>query len=533
MRSFASILSLSLMMLTWHSLPGTLPAQRLDWKLEDFKTLTALPWSEDMKEPMAHVLTTIFHEPDWELRYRVLEEYLHKIPVEDLSHAFELCASFEGTQLPDDLVEFFLHIWAARDPKACWLRTKQLFKVVGIEDGWLNYDGWTKRPRITVQDWDAIKASKFRLSRIALSSFPFGVEKSSLPREERVKLLKEFADAWFAAFGDWPSVPARRYYPRYRKELSQSFAGPPLSQHGFIYQSHDVTQVLAVEVAVRRYIKADPGKAPEIISYLREKQWGTYSYDPTKPPSGPSRAVFSVWADADLAGMTRWVDSQDDSKVEDEWDERRSIFMPKGILMSRVDAPKREQWLAKARVTKMQYYLLAAWARCDPNAALEAAVSTQDAELIGHVARDAAYGPGSVDTWNACHPGLGVVRDFDFTVLPVEIFKVVIGEDGIAIMELWGEVDAAETARFGLRYLMKLEYPPRDEILRFFSGATDELADNEGVLDRTFCALRIWAVTKPDEMRTWLATMKDNEMRTALTRLLENPWGTGESAEKQ
>jgi hypothetical protein len=28
-------------------------------------------------------------------------------------------------------------------------------------------------------------------------------------------------------------------------------------------------------------------------------------------------------------------------------------------------------------------------------------------------------------------------------------------------------------------------------------------------------------------MRAWLTTMKDKEMRAALTWLLENPWGTG------
>ncbi len=29
-------------------------------------------------------------------------------------------------------------------------------------------------------------------------------------------------------------------------------------------------------------------------------------------------------------------------------------------------------------------------------------------------------------------------------------------------------------------------------------------------------------------MRKWIATVKDAEMRKALTSLLENPWGTGE-----
>jgi hypothetical protein len=44
-------------------------------------------------------------------------------------------------------------------------------------------------------------------------------------------------------------------------------------------------------------------------------------------------------------------------------------------------------------------------------------------------------------------------------------------------------------------------------------------------IDRTFCALRVWAVIRPNEMRTWIRTMDDEKMRKALTWLLEHPWG--------
>jgi hypothetical protein len=47
------------------------------------------------------------------------------------------------------------------------------------------------------------------------------------------------------------------------------------------------------------------------------------------------------------------------------------------------------------------------------------------------------------------------------------------------------------------------------------------------MIDRTFCALRVWAVVKPDEMKKWIATLDDAEMRKALTWLLEHPWGIG------
>lgn len=47
------------------------------------------------------------------------------------------------------------------------------------------------------------------------------------------------------------------------------------------------------------------------------------------------------------------------------------------------------------------------------------------------------------------------------------------------------------------------------------------------MIDRTFCALRTWAVVRPDEMKIWIATLKEKDLRTALTWLVENPWGTG------
>ena len=48
---------------------------------------------------------------------------------------------------------------------------------------------------------------------------------------------------------------------------------------------------------------------------------------------------------------------------------------------------------------------------------------------------------------------------------------------------------------------------------------------DDAILDRTFCSLRVWAVVRPAEMRAWLGTLKDKELRESLTWLLEHPWG--------
>ena len=51
------------------------------------------------------------------------------------------------------------------------------------------------------------------------------------------------------------------------------------------------------------------------------------------------------------------------------------------------------------------------------------------------------------------------------------------------------------------------------------------------MIDRTFCALRVWAVVQPKEMQTWIDTIKDADLQKALRWLLQNPWG-GPSMEK-
>jgi hypothetical protein len=83
-----------------------------------------------------------------------------------------------------------------------------------------------------------------------------------------------------------------------------------------------------------------------------------------------------------------------------------------------------------------------------------------------------------------------------------------------------------ETARYGLDFMLKSDYASREELIKLFSG-DDDFASDADMIDRTFCALRVWAVTKPDQMKAWIATLKEEDLRKALTWLLENPCGTG------
>jgi hypothetical protein len=125
---------------------------------------------------------------------------------------------------------------------------------------------------------------------------------------------------------------------------------------------------------------------------------------------------------------------------------------------------------------------------------------------------------------NGVHAGLGFLSEFDLSRLPKNCLDEVLGESAIYAMEQWGGIDAGECARFGIRSLKHSPWIEWAEVRRFFSG-DDNLSDEGGVTDRTFCSLRVWAVTKPDEMKAWIATEPDAELRKALTWLLKHPWG--------
>jgi hypothetical protein len=532
MQIFALSLPAFTLLFVWLGLtPTALHAQRLDWNLEDFKPLTELPWDEELTVPMEKVILSLFREPDSGVRRALLDEYLRAMPAEKLGAAFDLCLQYEGTQPPDDLVEFFIAIWAARDPVACWKRAKELFQVVGIEDGWLAYDGWATREKITVQDRDAIKASRFWLRSQALTSFREGVEYSALPREERARYLREFAETWINAFGTWPSETKERFAPEIPEPLSEVFWADPEGRGWFIFESHGYEDILPLEIAVRRYIRAVPSEAPRVVDHLWSLKWQRQSASISRPPMLPSQAAYQVWAEADLAGMVRWVDALEVGKTESEAERfyvLERVYLPKAMLMGRVDKDKRQQWMDKAREQGELDSLMEAWARFDPKTALDAAVKLGDAEILSSVLFHAACGPELGHPWNTSHQGIGLVRDFDFSTLPAETYQEIIGETATYIMEQWGEVDVGEAARFGVKHLFNLFVgAERKEVLAFFRGESDDLADDGGLLDRTFCALRVWAVTKPDEMKAWIGTLKDEDLRTALTWLAENPWGTG------
>jgi hypothetical protein len=514
----------------------------------DFAPLTSLPWKQD-GATLEGVLDAIYLETNPAILYPVLGVYLREIPVAQLERAFDFCIDHEGTQTPDKLVEFFLRIWAERDPLPCWKRTQALFHVVGIEEGWLSYDDWGDRcSPITVQDLAAIRASRFWLEGWSLAAFPLGVEKSALPRDERVRIMKEFADTWFAAFGTWPSRPGYDSYPGAdypRSDLTYVFAHKAehlhrLSANGVSYDE------FRFEIGLRRWLDGEPAAAPQVMELIHATRWPIKKGGWQNGVSRPSVELLMIWAGRDLPGLIRWAEElgqrQDPIRTDYLWEMR-------GFLMSRVDEKTRARWLAEAkpkpgappsvprqadatgRVPPSEGddntgALLGGWAEWDPQPALAAAVATKNADIIRDCGQLGAYGPFPAQPYYTSHHGMGVIRDFDLTRLPEKLRHDTRSEWGIAIMEQWGDIDIGEAARYGLDFMLRNDYAPRENLIKLFNG-DDKYSSDSDMIDRTFCALRVWAVVRPDEMKPWVATQKDPKLRAALTWLMENPWGWG------
>jgi hypothetical protein len=275
-------------------------------------------------------------------------------------------------------------------------------------------------------------------------------------------------------------------------------------------------------MGMRRWLEAEPESALEIVRRTQETKWPPFPGGSEQRSGGPSTELLMIWAKSDLPAISTWAGSLDIRKDN-------VALTAKGLLLSRVDAETRSRWLAEAKSVQpeddLTEKLLSEWAGWNPKPALDAAVATKNPDTIRGVASEIAYGPFA-GVWNSSHFGLGVIKDFDVVSLPEEIRKGLGDLEWETIMERWAPIDIGEAARYGVEFLFRTDYAPRDRLLKFFSGH-DEYPDEGGMIDRTFCALRVWAVVRPKEMKAWIGTLKDAEMRKAFTWLLENPWGTG------
>lgn len=498
---------------------GVSVAQRLDWKSDAFLPLTSLPWS-DHGLAVPDVLEKIFKEPDPQVRYPVLAEYFRKhLPGAQLGAAFELCVKLEGTQRPNDLVGLLLPLWAAREAEQALAKTKEWMERVVLEGHPLDLDRWDSRP-LRVVNLDEFRASSYWLNASSLGGLGPALADAGRPVELRKQLMRDYANLFIDRAGTLPNSPVTDYPARDLELIQVLELSAEILKTRLLAAGETERKSAAFRAGVARLMALEPASAEEWLELL--------------PIGSHLNQHLLLWSKLDWAGMLQWVEAPRGMNHP----ARRSA---QGILMSGVAKDVRDRWLAEAsRVAGDQQpslaELLEAWARVDPLRALEAAGRYHDADILCEVANETVY-PGA-SSYNRSHPGLAAVRAYDLRrVLPhmsEEAVQSIGWHWGYTEMEQWLEVDAGEAARYGFEYLTRFpdsKVISRGDLIRLLEGDDDAASDSD-MIDRTLCALRFWAMWKPDEMRKWIAGLNDPEMQKALTWTLENPWGREAPSQK-
>lgn len=503
--------------------------QRNNLQPKDFEPLTELPWVEKEKATLEQVIDRIFREPNMDVRYPVLGEYLRLIPTKDLGRAFDLATSLEGTQTPDELVYFLLYIWAKRDPAAAWERARDLFEVVGIEDHWLSCDTWDSP--LEVQNREAIEKSPFRLERETLMGFVEGVEDSEAPEAERLGMMKTFANLWIERFRTWPASRVTRMggYPDYLGKKAQD-------SEQVIKAFNDGTSMLNLthfagaatgyraccEVLWRRWLAAHPDEVKEVIQSIQSTVWPAekWPYEIPEEHARISPELLRVWYRVKPSAFTGWV-----SEAHAEPLLRDAAMTGRCMVMDEVSPAQRKAWVAQMLKGKEGYINLETLAEWQPQLAMESAALVEEEFQLDHLVDSIAYGHWDNSAWNATHSGFGYLKKHRLEHLPEPLRKKLQqGWFECTFMEQWGDLDIGEAAQFGVNLLLTDLQASRKDLLATLRGSTPPQLD-DGIWDRTFCALRVWAVVRPTEMKKWIATQEDEDLRSALTWLLEHPWG--------
>lgn len=471
----------------------------------DFQPLTSLPWKEKPAASLEETLKRIFLESDPAIRYPVLAAYLKHIPAGQLEAAFDHCIRLEGTQRPHDLISFFLPIWAERAPPAAWRRVEPLFQLQ--DTNWLAYDSWGEE-KIAFRNLDAMRASSFWLDPRWLENFLAGLKRSQLSPDEKKSLRDSFMSRWTPIYESPPSEHPTAEQGGYELDapgLLEAFGIPPEDIVAEI--GHDVEEkhAAAIRVLLRRWLVWKPDKAV-LVASIGEKL-----------EEIPDELLL-LWQRVAPGSLMDWIEANQGIK--------KLPFRAMGMVLGQIDSERRQRWLARVRAGDPDDFatLLYHWAAWEPNAAMKEAIVSQDPYAISRAAEGIVYGFNQ-GTPNTTLHGLSFIRDFDLTLLPLKDRQEMFSQWHI-LKEQWGDIDVGEAARYGLHMILATNYAPRENLIKLFSG-DDAFGSDSDMIDRTFCALRMWAALQPEPMKAWIATQPDPEMRKALTWLLEHPWGTG------
>lgn len=465
------------------------------------RPLSRLPWVEsDLSTE--EVLKEIFREPALQIRYPVMQAFLEQLPVEEWPEVFDLCIELQGLQIPDHLVGVMMESWAMRDPNTAWEKCETLFDIV-IEDIPFS-DSW--QDEIVVINPAAVAKSDFWLSRKgSLRGFINGLKQVGATNELDARLLHEqFKERYEKRFGELPGAAVVPLEQEMEAEFTVvNLLSCPVEKIPDIL--HERKQSWGRDLfsrALIRWLHLKPKEGLKIASFAKK------FFDPQNIIESPDRAFVPhdfmlEWICLDRQGYKKWLSDQQG------WQYSEGVGVAKAFL----DKKEEREWFGRDGLFDGRSYdlelVMGTWAMHDPERAIPEAWNLGYEGVYGDAAFTSITGVG-----RSIRPALDVIIDYNIPIPDDPMYM---------IMEDWGDVDIGEAAAFGVKWLLKTRMFSKEDLIGQWSGKAD--AWDATMSDRTFGCLRAWAVTRPKEMKKWIESLEDKEVRDALLSLLASPHG--------
>ena len=445
----------------------------------------------------------MLEEPSWEARVSLLGGFLAELPAPDFTRVYAALGRFEKVQVSEYL-EPLLKRWAELDPVAAWTVTRPLFDIAVEGDHFI--DEWAEK-FIPPKDVGAFRASPFWPEPRQLLGFLAGLERASIPETMRTDLRSDFLTRFRARFPEHYLAPSPPPLPTNPVEYEESYArvreimeAPLAALPAMLKVAAERKNWGAVTWGLRRWIVADPKAAPKI---MRQTEW-------------QNEEAVRAWARVDARAALAWFRRHEPEALKDYAGRGLIAFINKKDRASLLRAAtKRGKYVDGGDWTDLEE-LIAGWAREDPLAALQTALS-QYGPLCYSVCADEAVSAAPSPRRKA----LDAIRR-----IPTPV------RDQLAymIMEHFGDIHVGEAAAYGVDWLQKSKWRVSDyfpttpeHFLRVWTGKEDP---EDGCMDdRTYGCLRKWAICQPEQMKKWIETQRDPEVKAALLWLLAHPNG--------
>lgn len=463
--------------------------------------------SPDDGQRVEATFKAMLEEPSWEARRSLIAGFLAELPAPDFPRVYAALGRLEKVQVSEHL-EPLLKRWAELEPVAAWTVTRPLFDIAVEGDHFI--DEWAEK-FIPPKDIGAFQASPFWPEPQQLLGFLAGLERASIPETMRTNLRNDFLTQFRARFSEDYLVP-RPPPPRTNTvEDEQSFArvleimeAPLAALPTLLKVAAERRNWGAVTWGLRRWIDADPKAAPEI---MRQAEW-----------HGNEEAV-RAWARVDARAALAWFRRHEPEALKDYAGRGLIAFVNKKARASLLRAVmKPGKYVDGAYWVELEE-LIAAWAREDSLAALQTALS-QYGPLCYSVCAEEAV--NLHEAFPLRRKALDAIR---------RIPTPVRDQYAYMIMENFGDIDVGDAAAYGVDWLRKSkwrlnEYLPRTTKEHFLKVWTGEADPHDGCMDdRTYGCLRKWAICQPEQMKKWIETQRDPEVKAALQWLLAHPNG--------